>query len=52
MTEGKEFTPVYDDKDPNLVAPEKVKVVTLCMGQFYYDLKDKRDELKKYVLFT
>jgi 2-oxoglutarate dehydrogenase complex dehydrogenase (E1) component-like enzyme len=29
-----------------------VKHVILCYGQFYYDLKEKRDELKKAVYFS
>jgi 2-oxoglutarate dehydrogenase complex dehydrogenase (E1) component-like enzyme len=43
--------PVYDDIDANLVPPEEIKCVTLCYGQFYYDLKEKREELKKAVSY-
>ena len=44
--EGTEFAPVYSDND---VKAEKVKKVLFCNGQFYYDIKNRREELKRDV---
>ena len=42
---------LYDDADFHktglLTADEKIKRVVLCTGKVYYDLQDKRDEMKK-----
>ena len=38
---------VYGDESGNPAAG--VKKVLICNGQFYYDLKDKRDELQRKV---
>jgi 2-oxoglutarate dehydrogenase E1 component len=44
------FEVLITDKNPNLVAPEKVKKVILCSGQVYYDLsgavtKENRNDI-------
>lgn len=36
--DGTEFQYLITDKNPNLVAPAKVRKVVLCTGQVYYDL--------------
>jgi hypothetical protein len=41
--------PVIGDESVN---PSKVKRVLVCNGQFYYELKTKRDELKIDVRFN
>lgn len=44
VIEGTEFSPVYGDESSNPASG--IKRVLLCSGQIYYDLKNKRDELK------
>ena len=46
IVEGTEFMPVIPDETAD---PSKVKKVLLCNGQFYYDLKTMREELKREV---
>ena len=46
MTEGTNFTYVYPDTE---TSPSKVKKVLFCSGQFFYELKNKRDETKRDV---
>lgn len=41
ILEGTEFVPVYPDESGN--SPAGVKKVLLCNGQFYYELREKRD---------
>lgn len=48
ILEGTEFVPVYSDESGTPV--EGVKKVFLCNGQFYYELRDKRDEFKRKVI--
>lgn len=38
---------MLNDKNPNLVAPEKVRKVILCTGQVYYDLEAARAKENK-----
>ncbi len=38
------FQPLIDDKE---VAVSKVKTLVFCTGKFYYDLLDKKEELKR-----
>lgn len=45
MAEGTSFKPVLPETD-RLVANDKVKKVILCSGKVYYDLYEKRNELK------
>lgn len=40
ITEGTEFVPVYADEGST---PSKVKKVLMVTGQFYYELKNKRE---------
>lgn len=47
ITEGTEFVTVYPDESGNPASG--VKKVILCNGQFYYELREKRDELKRKV---
>ena len=46
MTEGTNFVPVYPDTE---TVPSKVKKVLFCSGQFFYELKNKREETKRDV---
>jgi len=38
------FQTLIDDKEMN---PEKVKTLVFCMGKFYYDLLERREELER-----
>lgn len=44
VEEGTDFVTVYPDESVN---PAKVKRVLIVSGQFYYDVKNRRDELKR-----
>lgn len=46
IIDGTSFTTVYPDTEAE---PSKVKKVLFCHGQFYYDLKNRREELKRDV---
>lgn len=46
ILEGTSFSTVYADTEAE---PSKVKKVLFCHGQFYYDLKNRREELKRNV---
>eukprot|EP00919_Chromeraceae_sp_WS-2016_P049959 GHVR01118434.1.p1 GENE.GHVR01118434.1~~GHVR01118434.1.p1 ORF type:complete len:130 (+),score=5.99 GHVR01118434.1:525-914(+) len=41
IIEGTSFTPVYPDEQTG--NPSNIKKVLICDGQFYYELKSKRD---------
>lgn len=41
------YLPLISDKNPKLVAPEKVRKVVLCCGQVYYDLEAAREKEEK-----
>lgn len=43
VVEGTNFVPVY----PDTVEAAGVRKVIICNGQFYYDIKTKRDELNR-----
>ena len=47
FAEGTRFQLLLNDKNPNLVAPEKVRKVILCTGQVYYDLEAARAKENK-----
>lgn len=42
FAEGTRFHLLFEDKHPNLVAPEKVRKVVFCSGQVYYDIEAAR----------
>lgn len=46
MAEGTAFKPIIPETD-KLVADSKVKRVIVCSGKVYYDLYEKREELKR-----
>ena len=50
IEEGTEFQPVYGDESGNPASG--VKKVLICNGQFYYELRSKRDELQRKVNIT
>mmetsp|Transcript_25830 Transcript_25830/g.4358 ORF Transcript_25830/g.4358 Transcript_25830/m.4358 type:complete len:99 (-) Transcript_25830:46-342(-) len=50
VSDLKEFTNyrvtrVYDDKNPEAMAPESIRKVIFCSGNVYYDLIDKRRKI-------
>lgn len=51
FTKVEKFREVLPDVHPTLVEKSKVKQVIFVTGQLYYDLKDRRNQLKRDVTF-